>query len=61
MFGGGRIFIESPLTQGDSATRPGASRRVVARVSGVFHDRGAVSTGRKWIVVQQPDVLRSLV
>jgi CRP-like cAMP-binding protein len=53
------ILLETSLTQQDIANQVGASRRAVARTMALLRSRGVVSTGRKRIVVSEPNVLRS--
>ena len=54
------IVIATPFTQEEIANQLGASRRAVARAMAMLRARGVVSTGRRRIVVERPDVLRSL-
>ncbi len=53
------ILLDTPLTQQDIANQVGASRRAVARTMALLRGRGVVMTGRKRIVVAEPQVLRS--
>jgi CRP/FNR family cyclic AMP-dependent transcriptional regulator len=53
------ILLETSVTQQDIANQVGASRRAVARAMALLRSRGVVSTGRKRIVVSEPNVLRS--
>lgn len=52
------LTLRMPLTQQDIANRVGASRRAVARAIAVLRDRHILTTGRRRIVINQPDVLR---
>lgn len=54
------IEIDTPFTQEEIANQLGASRRAVARAMAMLRSRGVLSTGRRRIVVERPDVLRSL-
>lgn len=57
---GGAVRIELGLSQQDLASSVGVSREVVARTMRVLRSRKTVQTGRRLIVVLQPDVLRAL-
>lgn len=48
------------FTQEEIAKQLGASRRAVARAMAMLRERGVISTGRRRIVVNRPDVLRTL-
>jgi CRP/FNR family cyclic AMP-dependent transcriptional regulator len=54
------IVIAAPFTQEEIAKQLGASRRAVARAMALLRARGVLTTGRRSIVVNRPDVLKTL-
>lgn len=54
------LHITPPLTQQELAGSIGASREAVARLLKGLRDRGVVHTGRRGLVVVQPEVLRRI-
>ena len=52
--------IAITFTQEEIANQLGASRRAVARAMAMLRERGVISTGRRRIVINRPDVLRTL-
>lgn len=54
------IVIATPFTQEEIANQLGASRRAVARAMAMLRARGVLTTGRRRIVVNRPDVLKTL-
>lgn len=58
--GDGANKIALTLSQKDLAAFVGASPRAVAREMGHWRDRNIVTTGRRWVVIQQPQALRRI-
>jgi len=54
------IVIATPFTQEEIANQLGASRRAVARAMAMLRARGVLTTGRRRIVINRPDVLKAL-
>ena len=48
------------FTQEEIANQLGASRRAVARAMAMLRERGVITTGRRRIVINRPEVLRAL-